>query len=151
MLLILCPSNAPKDVSRRGGGVTSARPALWQLSSDLLCPGRLSAARITPCPLKTQQNPPVRHISSSCVVWGHPTLGDQGLDCPFMRAACFSPDTPRTPPHRPSSQEALSMLQAWLHSAFFLNWLGVGGSDAMLKEAHGPGPRCPHPRPGLFP
>lgn len=41
-----------------------------------LCPGRLSAARITPCPLKTQQNPPVRHISSSCVVLGASYLGE---------------------------------------------------------------------------
>ena len=41
-----------------------------------LCPGRVLAAGITPCLPKTRQNPPMRHISSPCVVWGASYLGE---------------------------------------------------------------------------
>ena len=86
-----------------GGGCSGAQPALWQLSSDLSLPWKGFSSWNYPLPPKNPAEPANEaHQQPMCGLGGILPGGDQGLDCPFMRAAFFSPDTPCTSPHHPS-------------------------------------------------
>ena len=78
-----------------GGGCSGAQPALWQLSSDLSLPWKGFSSWNYPLPPKNPAEPANEaHQQPMCGLGGILPGGDQGLDCPFMRAAFFSPDTP---------------------------------------------------------
>lgn len=89
-----------------------------QLSSDLSLPWKGFSSRDYPLPPPKSAEPANEaHQQPMCGLGGILPGGGHGLDCPFMMAACFSADTPCTPPH-PSvnSQETLAMLDARFHS-----------------------------------
>ena len=89
-----------------------------QPSSDLSLPWKGFSSRDYPLPPPKSAEPANEaHQQPMCGLGGILPGEGHGLDCPFMMAACFSADTPCTPPHPTvNSQETLAMLDARFHS-----------------------------------